>query len=272
MAIKAVQNILKNQENKNYYHSKLMDIYPLSVTGNIRNYDDAQKAFDMLFKKDTFDDPLVSLSDFFSIVDNHKLQFNAEASLGVAKNARKEVLRMKPEKANEILQRYKSIYNIDKSIFMSSFIGSMFSSRNTGPMFQNYIKEQDNFVALDDFAHAGNDVITTAGDKTLQKYVKENYGINLKKGIDAIGKSASGKVFIFEAKIITRGGGSQNHQMRNALDVASINENNVQGVAVLDGNFVVDESNNEFPFLEEVDYNSTHVISAVEIQEFLHTH
>ncbi|MGQ9798881.1 MAG: hypothetical protein ACUVRG_06255 [Ignavibacterium sp.] len=72
-------------------------------------------------------------------------------------------------------------------------------------------------------------------DEKLKKFAIEELNIrNLKKGIDFILKTEN-KFILGEAKFLTDYGGTQNHQFRDAISVASIIKNNVIGIAILDG-------------------------------------
>lgn len=108
-------------------------------------------------------------------------------------------------------------------------------SRKYGHSFQVWLKNEGfPFYGVKDFEKS-NFGFLNGSDNKLTEYVKNKFQIkNFKKGIDAVLKK-NNKFFIFEAKFLTSDGGTQTNQFEIAMNLAKINKEYLQGIAVLDG-------------------------------------
>lgn len=109
-------------------------------------------------------------------------------------------------------------------------------SRRFGNSFKNWLKTLNfPFLSEENFKKNNNIAFLKGSDEELKKFVIKNLHIRyLKKGIDFVLKIKN-KFILGEAKFLTDYGGSQNNQFRDAINVASINKNNIIGIAVIDG-------------------------------------
>lgn len=269
-------DILRHTTDIADYVDNIIEAYPLRENNSFDMT--ILDKFDDIFKDDNNQNYKELSQQFVNFVENNSLLYS---DVGSAKTIYTCILdghELYDEHYKLFYNRYKNAYDDNPELFKASFVKNCFDSRGTGQDFGNYIKTLKESVQLDDLKEHDGVCITignnnSSSDKRLKKYCEKNFGISLDKGIDAIGKGKSGKYYIFEAKYITTRGGGQNHQVRNALDISLISNDKCQGVAVLDGNFII---RNNYPMIRDVfsniedsKYNSEYVISATEIIEFL---
>jgi len=105
-----------------------------------------------------------------------------------------------------------------------------------GHSFKRWLRTLDYpFLEENEFKKYSGVAFLDGSDKKLKKFAGEELGIrNLKKGIDFILKIKN-KFILGEAKFLTDYGGTQNNQFRDAINVAKIKEDNIIGIAVIDG-------------------------------------
>jgi hypothetical protein len=108
-------------------------------------------------------------------------------------------------------------------------------SRRLGQCFKKWLENLNYpFLEENEFKSASKIAFLKGSDKRLKYFVNNLLGINLSKGIDFVVKIKN-KFILGEAKFLTDYGGTQNNQFRDAIEIAKIKENNVIGVAILDG-------------------------------------
>ncbi|MEK7555198.1 MAG: hypothetical protein AAB516_00020 [Patescibacteria group bacterium] len=130
----------------------------------------------------------------------------------------------------------KRILAMDLDIILKLSTVPQKPSRQLGHVFHDWLKKEK-FKFLDEnrFKIYKGTAFLTGGDKALKDFaVKELKVKGLKKGLDFVLKIKD-RYIIGEAKFLTDYGGTQNNQFRDAISVAKIKNDNVFGVAVLDG-------------------------------------
>jgi hypothetical protein len=214
-----------NLANSNGYLDKLFKIYPIEL-GDIRGVPDSiknevQKAFRTKNKIGLIKE-LLKLPKF-PIDDPYIASLRRHPSL----------LQKNPETIERISNKLFSM-GIDAILELASKPKS--PSRQLGHSFKRWLRniiypflEESKFKIHDGVA------FLEGSDKKLKKFAVNELGIrNLKKGIDFILKIKN-KFILGEAKFLTDYGGTQNNQLRDAINVAKIKKDNIMGIAVIDG-------------------------------------
>jgi len=207
------------------YLDKLFKIYPIEP-GNIRSIPDnieteIRKAFQSGNKTELVKE-LLKLPKF-PIDDPYIASLRRHPSL-LPKNPEtverigRKLLEMDIDTVLELVKKPKS------------------PSRQLGHSFKRWLGTiKYPFLQEEAFKEYSGVAFLKGSDKKLKKFAIEELGIrDLRKGIDFILKIKN-KFILGEAKFLTDYGGSQNNQFRDAIDIARINENNVIGIAVIDG-------------------------------------
>lgn len=270
-----LHEIIKYTDTAKEYMKNVCQVYP--------SKDKKPLDFDMSIL-DQFDDIFASQDNpdykklskrFAKTINDNKIQYNDDGSVKMVYSCIIENIDLYDSQYKSFYLRYKKHYDNNPALFKSGFVKSRFDSRSTGQSFGNYINSLSQSVDLEDLEDCNDVCITTGGnsDKRLKDYCNSKFGLSLSKGVDAIGKGKSGKYYIFEAKLLTVPGGSQNHQLNNALNVSKINNDSCHGVAVLDGTFVTHKNypkiNAVFSNSNNNEYDTNYIISATEIIHFL---
>jgi hypothetical protein len=108
-------------------------------------------------------------------------------------------------------------------------------SRQIGNSFKKWLRNLGYpFIEENEFLSSRRIAFLKGSDKELKTFAENQLGLSLAKGIDFILKIGE-KLYMGEAKFISDYGGSQTNQFNYAIEIASINKANVQGIAVLDG-------------------------------------
>ena len=142
------------------------------------------------------------------------------------------LLQKNPKTVNRIASRLLSM-PLDSLIKLATQPKS--PSRQIGNSFRKWLrslgypfKDQTNFSSSEEIS------FLKGSDRELKDFVENQLGLLLPKGIDFIMKIGK-RFYLGEAKFITDYGGSQTNQFNYAMEIGSINQENVQGIAVLDG-------------------------------------
>lgn len=272
-----VHPILKHTTCLAEYIDNMIEIYPLKSRDNTDFDMSVLDDFDDIFGENSGQDYKELAEDFAYLINDNKLQYTDVGSAKTIYNCILNNIELYDKHYESFYNKYKMSYDANPELFKASFAKNSFDSRGTGQLFGKYINTLPESVNLDNLeSHEGICITTGNGnnsDKKLKEYCNKKFNLSLNKGIDAIGKGKSGKYYIFEAKYLTTKGGGQNHQLNNALDVSLISTKQCQGVAVLDGTFIIRD---DYPKIRNIfsksgnnNYNDKYVISATEIIEFL---
>lgn len=213
------------------YFTDLYKIYPPKKLNTRKDSVFNKEKTVSVLEKEQFD-----LFEFYDLLKNNKLTYQCSAFERIILNSyfNGETIDVEIKKniSELVLEKY---YN-DKQKFLYTLLKNSESARNLGNSFQDYIKQTKYYKELSDNLLTDNSIwITTSIDKNLTSFVNEHFGLKLEKGIDAIAKTKNGKILIIEAKLITNSGGAQNLQLENAIKVAKIKNDKVQGIALVDG-------------------------------------
>lgn len=148
--------------------------------------------------------------------------------------------------------RRTQFYQTNPGAFRGQFYKS---NQNTTRMFndfKNWVRTLDQYQDIAIFNFEPLSITTAPRDSSLNKLIKEKYGVILERGIDAIAVSASGRVFCIEAKYIGTNGSHQTNQIKTAIDLAKTHNESFSGLAVIDGDPVV--SSGEYKLLDDSFY------------------
>lgn len=168
----------------------------------------------------------------------------------------------------EAFCRQSHLFRTNELVYISKMLKDNGNNRMLGNDFQKHIKTWAEYRPLNQFKDEEVDtfLITVGDDNKLKEYAEEQYNIKLDKGIDAIAKTKN-KVYLIESKLVMASGGSQNHQIKDALNVARIKTDLVEGIALLDGSIYLDPTIAKKELRKELEKDN--VISVLELRRFI---
>lgn len=145
-------------------------------------------------------------------------------------------------------------------------------NQQTGPMFNNWIRENFEIKSLDEFKKSKEGIIVLGeSEETGRSYLSEDLNQNVEKRPDLIAK-VNNKIVIGEAKWIGQSGGNQYKSVAEVLKFCGEQRGSVYRVGIIDGYPWVTKKAGRITndrICVEVQESTYNILSALLLNEYL---
>ena len=142
-------------------------------------------------------------------------------------------------KVENNIQTVKRILNRVKNLTLEQIFDRIKQppkpSRQFGSLFRHWLPKLGYpFLNSHSFLMTNQNAFLNGSDTVLKKFAQEHLDYHIDKGLDLVAK-INGKYIIGEAKFLTDYGGTQNNQLKSALNLVDRYNGSAIPIAILDG-------------------------------------
>lgn len=261
------------ENNVNKYLKNIQEIYPRKdYEVNSVSLETLENQLGTIFALEYPDSAAKQVGLYFDLAKENKLRLTLSAvDRTIMQLYTKQGLQLDEEWAEGYYSYVREAFWKSPQDYVAGLVSLKSPTRRMGEDFKKYFLNTEVGCSLDEFKDIDGAALIVDSDERLKTYLKDTYNLKLNKGVDAIGRGASGALYVLEAKYISQQGGAQNHQIKDALSKVAINDEvngqKIKGLAVLDGLLAIPDAMTS-SLLEDVS-EIEQVVSATELIEFL---